>query len=299
MSGVAARPDIASSTARITIPLGAGAGGPAPPGGDGAPGVPGKSGATTRAKALVALAFVAAIAVAWTLAARSVPPYILPSPVDVARAAVSFFTTARTIAHLGSTLAHIGASIAIAFVCGALLALAAHYASWSAPAIHRRLSPFLNAFSGIGWTLLAVIWFGVSSATVVFTITVVLLPFALVNLREGLAAQDRELMEMGRSFGRSQWRNFRAIVVPALLPFAAATLRIMFGVAWKVALTAELFGGSNGLGYMINIARQDYDTATIFTVILFIIVAVYLADRLLFAPLQRYTSRHFGRSDGR
>ena len=37
---------------------------------------------------------------------------------------------------------------------------------------------------------------------------------------------------------------------PALLPFGAATLRIMFGVAWKVALTAELFGGSNGLGYI-------------------------------------------------
>ena len=73
--------------------------------------------------------------------------------------------------------------------------LLAHYAAWSAPAIHRRLSPFLNAFSGIGWTLLAVIWFGVSSATVVFTITIVLLPFALVNLREGLEALDRELLE--------------------------------------------------------------------------------------------------------
>ena len=143
------------------------------------------------------------------------------------------------------------------------------------------------------------IWFGVSSATVVFSISVVLLPFAIVNLREGLLALDRELIEMGHSFGRARWRNFVAIVVPALLPFAAATLRIMFGVAWKVALTAELFGGSRGLGYMINIARQDYDTATIFTVILFIVFAVYLADRVLFAPLERYTSRQFGRAGTR
>ena len=110
---------------------------------------------------------------------------------------------------------------------------------------------------------------------------------------------DRELLEMGRSFGRGGFSNFAAIVVPALLPFGAATLRIMFGVAWKVALTAELFGGSRGLGYMINIARQDYDTATIFTVILFIILVVYLADRLVFAPLERYTSRHFGRTGAR
>ena len=99
---------------------------------------------------------------------------------------------------------------------------------------------------------------------------------------------------MGRSYGRGRVRIFAALVLPSLLPFAAATLRIMFGVAWKVALTAELFGGSRGLGYMINIARQDYDTATIFTVILFIIIAVVLADRAVFAPIARYTSRHFG-----
>jgi NitT/TauT family transport system permease protein/sulfonate transport system permease protein len=156
------------------------------------------------------------------------------------------------------------------------------------------MSPFLSAFSGIGWTLLAVIWFGVSSFTVVFTIVAVLLPFALVNLREGLLALDGELLEMGESFGRARWRSWRLLVAPALLPFAAATLRIMFGVAWKVTLTAELFGGGRGLGYVINIARQDYDTPTLFAVILFIIIAVTLADRLLFGPLERLTTRQFG-----
>ena len=84
------------------------------------------------------------------------------------------------------------------------------------------------------------------------------------------------------------------IVVPELLPFATATLRIMFGVAWKVALTAELFGGSHGLGYLINLARQEFDMATIFAIILFIILSVYLADRFVFAPMERVTARRFG-----
>ena len=250
--------------------------------------------ASTAVKASVALVFAIALGAAWVIGSTKAPPYILPSPADVGRAAVSFFTTGRKLAHLGATLMHIFLSIAIAFVVGAALAFTAHYARWSAPAIHRRLSPFLNAFSGIGWTLLAVIWFGVSTTSVVFTITIVLLPFALVNLREGLVALDVELVDMGRSFGRSRWRSFRAVVLPSLLPFAAATLRIMFGVAWKVALTAELFGGGSGLGTMINIARQDYDTATIFTVILFIIIVVVTADRVVFARIERYTSRHFG-----
>jgi NitT/TauT family transport system permease protein/sulfonate transport system permease protein len=129
---------------------------------------------------------------------------------------------------------------------------------------------------------------------VIFTIVAVLLPFALVNLREGLAALDAEILEMGRSFGRSRLRAWWLLVLPALVPFAAATLRIMFGVAWKVTLTAELFGGGRGLGYVINVARQDYDTATIFAVILLIIAAVTLADRLIFAPLERLSTRQFG-----
>lgn len=245
-------------------------------------------------KAVVAASFALALGAAWVIASAQLPPFILPSPQKVGEAAVRFFTTPRQLAHLAATLTHVGVSIVLSFVAGALLALAAHYATWSAPLVHRRLSPFLNAFSGIGWTLLAVIWFGVSTPTVIFSITVVLLPFAIINLREGLVALDRELDEMGRSFGRSRWRNFVLVVLPALVPFAAATLRIMFGVAWKVALTAELFGGSSGLGYLINLARQEYDTELIFTVILFIIVAVYLADRCIFQPIERVTARQFG-----
>lgn len=251
-------------------------------------------GAGTKAKAIVAAAFALALGAGWAYASTQLPPFILPSPAKVAEASVRFFTSPRQLAHLAATLMHIAWAVAISFVLGSALALLAHYSRWLAPTVHGRLSPFLNAFSGIGWTLLAVIWFGVSTPTVIFSISVVLLPFAIINLREGLIALDRELEEMSRSFGRGGWRQFTLVVVPALIPFAAATLRIMFGVAWKVTLTAELFGGSQGLGYLINLARQEYDTELIFTVILFIILAVYLADRLIFQPIERYTARQFG-----
>jgi NitT/TauT family transport system permease protein len=245
-------------------------------------------------KAGVAALFLAVLMAAWMFMAARLPPYMLPPPERVLQAAGRFFTSSRQLGHLTATLFNVGTSIVVAFGLGGTLALLAHYLRPSAPTIHGRLSPFLNAFPGVGWTLLAVIWFGVSTTSVVFSITVVLLPFALVNLREGLAALDREIDEMARSFGRDGRRLFFAVVLPALAPFAAATLRIMFGVAWKVTLTAELFGGSEGLGYLINIARQEYDTETIFTVVLTIVVAVYLADRFLFAPMERATARQFG-----
>lgn len=250
--------------------------------------------ASTGTKATVAMGFALSLAAAWIIAANYLPPYLLPSPAAVGAAALRFFTSPRLLGHLAATLLHIGSAITFSFVLGTALAILAYYVRLTAPAIHQRVSPFLNSFSGIGWTLLAVIWFGVSTPTVIFAIAVVLLPFAIINVREGLQALDSDVAEMSRSFTRTRSRQFRLIVLPALVPYLAATLRIMFGVAWKVALTAELFGGASGLGYLINLARQEYDTEMVFTVILFIILAVYLADRLIFLPLERASARQFG-----
>jgi NitT/TauT family transport system permease protein/sulfonate transport system permease protein len=245
-------------------------------------------------KAVVALAFAATLAALWVYGSSRLPVYILPSPKAQLDSAIAFFSSSRRLFHVFATLGSVAASIMISFIVGAALALTAFYLPKTEPLIHHRLSPFLNSFSGIGWTLLAVIWFGVSPATVIFSVSIVLLPFALINLREGLRTLDGELGEMARSFSRSKWRSFTTIIAPALFPFSTATLRIMFGVAWKVALTAELFGGSVGLGYVINLARQEFDTGTIFTVIAFIIVAVYCADRFIFAPMERVTARRYG-----
>jgi NitT/TauT family transport system permease protein/sulfonate transport system permease protein len=188
---------------------------------------------------------------------------------------------------------HVFEAIAVAFLVGWLLALLAYYAPVFSFAVHQRISPAANAFPGIGWIMLAVMWFGIGDVTVVFSISMTLLPFVLINLREGFSALGQESLEMARSFTRNSRRSFFLVVLPFLFPFMFATLRICFGVAWKVALTAELFGGRSGLGYLFNLARQTFDTALILVVIMIIIAFVYGVDRLIFKPIQqRLESQH-------
>jgi NitT/TauT family transport system permease protein/sulfonate transport system permease protein len=238
--------------------------------------------------------FTLAVLGAWWAVARVVPPFLLPGPVEVAAALWAFVTTPRLLAHMLASFAHVGIAIALSFAIGFALAQLPTYVPVFRLAIHHRLTPFLNSFSGVGWTLLAVMWFGVTPTTVVFSISAVLIPFALVNLAEGLASLDRETLEMAQSFTRSRLRRFLAITLPALAPFMFATVRIMFGVAWKVTLTAELFGGNSGFGYLINLARQEFDTTTIFVCIILIVAFVYATDRLVFAPLQARLARRYG-----
>lgn len=242
---------------------------------------------------LAAHLFTLVFLAAWEAGSLIAPSYLLPGPVPVAQRLWVFVTSSRDLGHLGASLFHVGAAITISFVIGSLLALIPYYVPVLRFAIERRVGPFLNSFSAIGWTLLSIMWFGVTPFTVIFAISAVLVPFALVNMAAGLANLDAESIEMAESFTRGRARMFALVIVPSLYPFIFATLRIMFGVAWKVTLTAELFGGNSGLGYMINLARQEFDTATIFAAIILIIAFVHGMDRYVLAPLQASVSRHY------
>ena len=82
------------------------------------------------------------------------------------------------------------------------------------------------------------------------------------------------------------------VIVPSLYPFIFATLRIMFGVAWKVTLTAELFGGNSGLGYMINHAREFLQTDVVVLGILIYALLGKAADMATLALERRCLAWH-------
>ena len=89
-----------------------------------------------------------------------IPAYLLPGPLDVAQSLAWLLGTPAGLVQVGASLLHVGLSMLLAFVAGAAVALTPYYVGWLRPAIDSRLTPFLNSFPGIGWTLLAIIWLG-------------------------------------------------------------------------------------------------------------------------------------------
>jgi NitT/TauT family transport system permease protein/sulfonate transport system permease protein len=237
--------------------------------------------------------FTVAVLLCWYVAAEMSPPYLVPKPWVVAQDAAMFFTKKTYIWHLVTSILHVVISLVMGFIVAGALALIAFYVRPLRLLISERIYPFLNSFTSIGWTVLAVVWFGSGDLTVYFTITTVLVPFIFVNLREGLMSLDREVGEMADSFTRNRWRQFWLIILPALFPFIFAALRIAFGLAWKVTLIAELFGDNAGFGYVIYLARDNVETAMIFAIIAIVIVFVSMMDRFVFAPLHAAVSRHY------
>jgi NitT/TauT family transport system permease protein/sulfonate transport system permease protein len=187
---------------------------------------------------------------------------------------------------VASTLRVIG-SVILALVIGATLALMARAWPLLDGIISGLIQPFLSAFPSIGWAILAAIWFTPGHFSIVFVQVAILVPFCMINVAEGLRQIDREVLEMANSFTRSRKRVIVLVGLPLLLPYLMGALRIAYGVAWKIALVAELLGSTSGLGFLMLRAQGSADLTTVLAACLAIVALFFAGERLLLDPLAR------------
>jgi NitT/TauT family transport system permease protein/sulfonate transport system permease protein len=121
----------------------------------------------------------------------------------------------------------------------------------------------------------------------VFVQLAILIPFCLISIGEGLRQMDREMLEMATSFTRSRTRLVLHVGLPLMLPYVMGALRIAYGVAWKIALVAELMGSTSGLGFLMLRAQGSADITTVVAACLAIVLLFYAGEKLLIDPLAR------------
>jgi NitT/TauT family transport system permease protein/sulfonate transport system permease protein len=240
-----------------------------------------------KGERIIADGLVVAAVLGWWLVSLGVPDFVLPSPWVVAKSLVALFLTPSLLADTVTSTVRVVVAVAISVVLGGALAVIPYRWPVARVIVHDRITPFLNSFPSVGWAILAMIWFGTTGTAVIVVEIAILTPFCLVNVSEGLKELDGELLEMARSFTRSRTVVLRKIVVPLLLPYIISSIRIAYGVAWKIALVAELFGVSSGLGYVMLKAEIVSDAATVYATCFAIVLLFLAGEKLLIDPLSR------------
>jgi NitT/TauT family transport system permease protein len=228
---------------------------------------------------------------AWWALAHRLPEFILPGPVAVARRLIELFVTPDFLWHVLTSTWRVLVSIAVALFIGGALAFLAHGVPWLAGVVDERIKPALNSFPSIGWAILAAIWFEPGNFGVIFVEVAILIPFCLINLAEGLRNIDRELLEMGRSFTRRRARILWRLTLPLLVPYGLSAIRIAYGIAWKIALVAELLGAPSGIGYLMLRAQTAADSTTFLATCFAVVLMFVVGERLLIVPLERRFAR--------
>lgn len=223
----------------------------------------------------------------WWLASTGLPDFVMPSPWLVAKTLGRLFYDPAFLGHTVVSTVRVAVAVVVALVIGGGLALLPRFWPILGVIVHERIKPFLNSFPSLGWAILAVIWFEISDFTVIFVQVMILIPFCLINVAEGLRELDQEALEMARSFTRSRAKVFLKVILPMLVPYAVAAARISYGVAWKIALVAELFGADSGLGYLMLQAQTAADAATVFATCFSIVIIFIAGEKLVIDPLAR------------
>lgn len=225
------------------------------------------------------------VVIAWWLLSRTLPDFVLPGPVAVAKQMWAMFTEPVYAGHVFVSVLRVIVAVVSAVILGTLLAFIPRIWPVADAIVHERIKPILNAFPSVGWAILATIWFGPSGTTIIFIMVMILIPFCLVNISEGLKEIDAELIEMARSFTRRPFAIFFKVTLPLLMPYVVASIRIAYGVGWKIALVAELFGSQSGLGFVLQQAQNVADATTVFATCLSIVLLFWLGERCLINPL--------------
>lgn len=238
------------------------------------------------------------LVVAWEFVARvQNNPLMLPSAMETASALWHGLAS-------GVLLVRVSASLTVllkGFALGAFLALALTTLAVSARIGRDLLTTITSMFSplpAIALLPLALLWFGLGEASLIFVLVHSVLWAMAINIHAGFQGVSETLRMAGRNYGLKGLRYVAFILIPAALPALLAGLKIGWAFAWRTLIAAELvFGassGKGGLGWYIFQNRNELYTDNVFAGLVVVIVIGLLVENIIFESVERLTVKRWG-----
>jgi len=156
----------------------------------------------------------------------------------------------------------------------------------------------LQVLPSVAWVPAAIIWFGLSDATIYTVILLGAVPSIANGLIAGIDQIPPIYLRAGQVLGATGIRRAWHIVLPAAWPGYLAGLEQGWAFAWRSLMAAELIAVSPalgpGLGQMLDVGRTLGDMALVLGSIGMIMAVGILVERVAFAPIRQRTLRNRG-----
>ncbi len=159
------------------------------------------------------------------------------------------------------------------------------------PRMRYALDPFITflyATPRIVLIPLFIIWFGIGIESKVAVVFLGAVFAVLINTTAGVRNLDAHLVRVARSLGGTDIQIFRTIALPGSVPFILTGLRLGLGHALIGVVVGEYVAAQHGIGRMMMIAGQTFQSAALFAGL----TLIAMAGLVLTLILQRL-ERHF------
>ncbi|OGA43832.1 MAG: ABC transporter permease [Betaproteobacteria bacterium RIFCSPLOWO2_12_FULL_62_13] len=160
------------------------------------------------------------------------------------------------------------------------------------------LTSMFNPLPAIALLPLALIWFGLGNASLVFVLVHSVLWAVALNTHSGFMSVSQTMRMVGRNYGLSGPRYVVKILIPAAFPSILTGMKIGWAFAWRTLIAAELvFGvssGSGGLGWFIYENKNQLEIANVFAGLFSVIIIGLLVENIIFRNVELRTVRKWG-----
>lgn len=227
---------------------------------------------------------------AWEGASAVYGALILPDPATVFATLAGLIESGAAWPELAVTARRALTGLALAIAAGSVLGMLAGV-SLTASMMARPLVTVLLGTPPIAWLVLAMLWFGASDGTPVFTVFVACFPVIFVGALQGTRTLDSHLKDMATVFRLPARMKLFDLYLPHVASYLFPAWITALGTAWKVVVMAELLSSADGVGAALAVSRSHLDTAATLAWISAVVGSLLAVEYLLLEPIKRELER--------
>jgi len=202
---------------------------------------------------------------------------IVPAPLDIYKAAEYLAARGELQRDILVSLRR----VAIGFACGAIAGLTlgalVGLSKWADILLDRSLQ-MIRTIPHLALVPLMILWFGIGEEPRVILVAMGSMFPIYLNTVGGIRNIDPKLVELGRSYGLSSAELIRSVILPGALQPILVGIRYAMGVAWLTLVVGETIASRDGIGYMVQNARELLRIDIIVLAIILYAIAGWLVD---------------------
>lgn len=184
-----------------------------------------------------------------------ISPTTLPAPTDVVKTGIVMIGTGELTGSLLISLYRAVAGFLIGGSIGFLLGVLNGFFKLSDLFLDTSVQMLRN-IPHLALIPLVILWFGIGETSKVFLVALGALFPIYINTYHGIRSVDKDLIEMGKSYGLSGASLFFNVVFPGALSSILVGVRYALGVMWTTLIVAETIASNSGIGYLSMNARE-------------------------------------------
>ncbi|HVZ44881.1 MAG TPA: ABC transporter permease [Ramlibacter sp.] len=223
---------------------------------------------------------------------HAVDPLYLPSPSDLWEAIEALWPRLPSafVSSVSVTLAGFVAGSVTGILCGLAMA-----ASKTVRYLFGGLQEAIRPVPTFALIPLFVLWFGLGKAPQIAMVmfgSAILLSLATI---EAVRNVPPIYVRASLLLGAGRLTVYRTVILPAIVPHIFGALRAAAVASWGRDVAAEYVGAQDGLGYLMIVQSQYFDTASMWVIIFIYSLLAISFDALLRAaqrPLTQWTDRN-------